>query len=188
VAVARRVVAMSEPLTDPNPMTDPNPVTYGSADGTVQNMRAGTSRDGDAWVSKIGYLFAAVAFGLLTAAALTYVSKSKFLDRAVRAEGTVVGVEVKTSRSSNSSRSTTSTYPVVEFQARNEQRVRFTPNTSMSNPEIGQRVSVLYDPSKPGDATLSGFGNLWLLPIILGSIGLFFAGFAVLILKVLRRA
>jgi hypothetical protein len=173
-----------------DPTTDPNPVTYGSTDGAVTDEVTSAARNlasGDAWVTKVGYLLAVIGVGLLTAAALTYVSKSKFVDRAVRADGTVVDVEVKSSRSSDGTRST-SRYPVVEFQARNEQRVRFTSSTTESNTNIGDRVTVLYDPAKPTDASLSGFGNLWLLPIILGSIGVCFAAFAVLILKVLRRA
>jgi Protein of unknown function (DUF3592) len=172
-------------------MTDPNPVTYGSTEGAVTDevtSTAGRLASDNAWVTKVGYLFAVIAVGLLTAAALTYISKSKFVDRAVRAEGTVVDVELKTSRSTDSSRRTTSRYPVVEFQARNEQRVRFTSSASKSGASVGDRVTVLYDPSNPRDASLSGVGQLWLLPIIFGGIGIFFAGFAVLILKVLRSA
>jgi hypothetical protein len=173
-----------------DPTTDPNLATYGSADGeatdsAVTSLRAGS---GDAWVTKVGILFAVIAVGLLTAAALTYISKSRFVDRAVRAEGTVVDVELKTSRSTDTSRLTTSRYPVVEFQARNEQRVRFTSSSSMSGASVGDRVTVLYDPAKPRDASLSGVGQLWLLPMILGGIGIFFAGFAAVILKVLRSA
>jgi hypothetical protein len=58
----------------------------------------------------------------------------------------------------------------------------------MSSVSVGQQITLLYDPANPRDTTLSGFGNLWLVPLILGAIGVFFAGFATLFIRATRRS
>lgn len=37
---------------------------------------------------------------------------------------------------------------------------------------VGQEISVLYDPANPGDAEVNSFGTLWVLPGILGLVGI----------------
>jgi hypothetical protein len=66
----------------------------------------------------------------------------------------------------------------VSFTTANGKEIQFKSSTG-SNPALhstGDRVEVLYDPDDPGDAELSGFFDLWLLPGVVLFIG---AGFVV---------
>ena len=71
-----------------------------------------------------------------------------------------------------------STYlPVVEFTTPDGQRHKFK-GTVASTPveyRLEQKVSVLYNPNNPADATLNSFFELWLLPMIFAIIGGIFA-------------
>jgi len=72
-------------------------------------------------------------------------------------------------------------YPVVRFAAR-DGRVREVQMAEGSDPpsyEVGDEVTVRYDPEKPLEARIDSFGSnalLWILPGITGILGLAFAG------------
>lgn len=72
-------------------------------------------------------------------------------------------------------------YPVVRFSDR-DGRLRNVQMTEGSDPpsyEVGDQVTVRYNPEKPLDARIDSFGSnalLWILPGITGILGLAFAG------------
>lgn len=101
-----------------------------------------------------------------------------------RAEGTVTDIKVS---SSSTSTGGTSYYPIVSFRARNEQMYTFTPNSSDSELKIGDKVSVLYNSSNPGEARIDSFWNLWGVGLLLLLMGLIFAGAGVGIAGPIRR-
>jgi hypothetical protein len=37
--------------------------------------------------------------------------------------------------------------------------------------EVGERVTILYDPTSPKEAKINSFGELWLWPLLLGILG-----------------
>ncbi len=63
--------------------------------------------------------------------------------------------------------------PQVEFTSKDGSTHEFTSHTgsSMLPFEVGDEVTVLYNPENPNHARLDWFPALWLLPILLGGIG-----------------
>lgn len=121
-------------------------------------------------ITVIKYAFTLVGIGLLVGALLLFRSTSSFVDRAARAEGTVV--DLVTSRSSDS----TTYRPVVQFVSQSGQAVEFTSSSGSSPPSYsrGEQVEVLYLSSDPQDAKISGFFDLWGGSTILAGLGSLF--------------
>jgi len=63
--------------------------------------------------------------------------------------------------------------PVVEFQTRDEQMVRFTDGigTYPAEYEVGTQVNVLYDPQDAQSARANSWKRLWFGPTLITSIG-----------------
>jgi hypothetical protein len=122
------------------------------------------------------WLFVAIFGGIgvvfVIIAAWMLVSTIQFRERAQSTEGVVV--ELVSRRGSKGG----VTYsPVYEFKDRNGGQHRVQSSTS-SNPasyDVGERVTVRYDPARPGDARIDGFMDNWFLPLIFGGIGSIFA-------------
>jgi hypothetical protein len=119
----------------------------------------------------LGFLVCGI--GLLTSAGV-YLSRTRvFLAKAKETTGEVVALkEVPPTDTGESP-----TYrPVVLFQVGPRPPIRFE-SIAHSNPsqyKIGDSVPVLYDPESPYDARIRSFTSLWLLPLILGGLGLIF--------------
>jgi hypothetical protein len=72
-------------------------------------------------------------------------------------------------------------YPVVRFSDRDGRRrnVQMTAGSDPPTYEVGDEVTVRYDPEKPLDARIDSFGSsalMWILPGISGFLGLAFGG------------
>ena len=122
-----------------------------------------------------------VAFGVFFAAGLALLAGSGYsflhtraaIARAVPAEGTVV--DLIASRDSDGD---TMYYPRVRFRTGAGDLEEFTGGVG-SKPaafDVGEGVRVLYDPERPGDARIDTFFQLWFLPLLLGGMGIVFAG------------
>jgi succinate dehydrogenase/fumarate reductase cytochrome b subunit len=79
-------------------------------------------------------------------------------------------------------------YPVVEYVSADGRghTVQLTEGSSTPSYEIGDEVTVLYDPEHPLDARIKSFGSsalMWVLPSITGILGL---GFLVAVIVVRR--
>lgn len=59
--------------------------------------------------------------------------------------------------------------PVIEFVATNDQMYSFEGDTASDPPayEVGEEVSVLYDPTNPDTAQINKWGERWLFPLII---------------------
>lgn len=99
----------------------------------------------------------------------------------IQAEGTVIGLVE--SRDEDG----TSYAPLIRFQTQGGREIEFKSSYSSNPPQykVGQKVTVLYPPDRPGEAQIKGAGNL--LALIFGLVGgfelllgLFFAGKALL--------
>jgi len=68
-------------------------------------------------------------------------------------------------------------YPRVRFVTPSGDVIEFTSLNGSNRPafEVGEAVSVLYDPASPGNARINSFFQLWLLPMVLGGMGSVFA-------------
>jgi hypothetical protein len=67
-------------------------------------------------------------------------------------------------------------YPRVRFVTQSGDTIEFTGSNGTSPPafEVGETVSVLYDPISPGNARIDTFFQLWFTALILGFLGLVF--------------
>jgi hypothetical protein len=59
--------------------------------------------------------------------------------------------------------------PVIEFTANNDQKYTFDGDTASDPPayDVGEEVSVLYDPKDPETAQINKWSERWLFPIII---------------------
>ena len=89
-----------------------------------------------------------------------------------RATGTVIDLERRHDSDSGS------TYrPVVEFHDARGTRHEFVGSVGSSPPAYsrGETVSVIYDPTAPGQAMIDGFMDRYFLPLVFGGMGGVFA-------------
>ncbi|WP_435736246.1 DUF3592 domain-containing protein [Cellulosimicrobium sp. PMB13] len=135
----------------------------------------------------VGGVFAAVGLGLVVAAVVIGCSTYSFQQTAERTTGTVVDLDVRWG-SHGSRSSSRAEYPVVEFEADGQRYTVVSAVTGTSHPEIGDDVTVLYDPADPSDARLDSGPLNHALEVILGGAGVVFAGFgSSLLVRGLRR-
>jgi hypothetical protein len=128
----------------------------------------------------LGAIFGLVGAGLLAAAIVIYAGNRSFEQHARRAAGHVVSLEP----SQGSDRSLTY-LPIVQFTAEDGRTIEFSSGVSSNPPayDVGEEVSVLYDPAKPTDAKIDAFWQVHFVTVVLGGIGsLFFIVGAGLIL------
>ncbi len=81
-------------------------------------------------------------------------------------------------------------YPVVEYVSADGRphTVHMTEGSSAPSHEVGDEVTVLYDPEHPLDARIQSFGSsalMWILPGITGILGLGFLGAVLIVRKVM---
>jgi len=81
-------------------------------------------------------------------------------------------------------------YPVVEFVASDGKRrsVQMTEGSSSPSHEVGDEVTVLYEPDHPLEARIKSFGSsalMWILPGITGVLGISFLVAVLVVRKVM---
>ncbi len=121
---------------------------------------------------------------LLMGGILTY-QEINFLHTAVETAGTV-----KEIASYTGSKSGKQYYPVVEFRSEDGRLYTFKSNHSAAEPEyqIGQTVTVYYNPAEPAEAQIEGMTELLLMGLIFGGIGLIFCSIGgIVIILYIRR-
>jgi hypothetical protein len=124
-------------------------------------------------------LLAIVSVGLMFLSARSYVGTRDFLDSAARADGRVVKM-----RNAGGVH-----YPVVSFSD-SSGTVHILESATGTNPpayQLGDSVIVLYSPSKPVDARIQGFGDLWFRTVLQSGIGLAL-GIVSVLLWIFRRS
>jgi hypothetical protein len=134
---------------------------------------AKTVRSAPAWLFTA--IFLAIGLGLLGGGIYSFVSTRAFLDNAVSANGAVIDLEAHW----DSSDSSYTYYPRVRFRTENGEVHEFTGDVG-SNPaafDVGEDVSVLFDPANPSVARIDSFTQLWFTSLILGGMGLVFSIF-----------
>lgn len=106
---------------------------------------------------------------MLVGAYFWYQSTASFIDSAEEGSGTVVGLV--------RSGSDDVTYrPEVAFTTIEGEEVRFISTTGSSPPSynVGDKVTVLYEPQNPINAEIKDFVSLWLGPLVVGGMGFIF--------------
>lgn len=124
----------------------------------------------------IRWLLLLLGLGLLAGAGFLASRTSAFVSSAANAEGIVVDLESSTSTDSDGRRSSAA-HAVVEFSPAGAPARRLRSSVDSSPPafDVGERVTVLYDPANPARARIRATFELWGGPIILGGIGGVFA-------------
>lgn len=117
-------------------------------------------------------IFLLCGLGLLCATALNLARTRAFLRTAAEAAGEVIGHEEEPACEPGDPR----TYRSVVAFTVGARSLRFSSQAHSHPPEhaVGDAVRVLYDPARPGDARIRSFTGLWLLPSILGGLGVVF--------------
>jgi hypothetical protein len=127
----------------------------------------------------VRYLFGLVGAGLLIGALLLVQNTRSFLADAVSAQGVVLEL---VGRSSSDSSGTSYTYaPMVQFETTEGRAVTFVSSTSSNPPSyrVGETVEVLYPADEPERARLHGWFSLWGAAAILGGMGTVFSTISV---------
>jgi hypothetical protein len=122
----------------------------------------------------IPLVFLACGIGLLIGGFVSVARTRAFIAKAVETTGEVVELEEEPATEPGEPL----TYrPVVSFVLDSKQRVRFKSMVHSNPPayDVGESVSVLYEPNRPHEARIRSFTSLWLLALILIGLGLIFS-------------
>ena len=111
----------------------------------------------------------ALGAALLAGSAYMYADTRELISTAVKAPGTVVDFEWRSSKGGSSD------YPVVEFVTASGEIRRFT-TSGAGDFARGESVEVFYDVSDPANARVNVFIELWLGSLALGAFGLLCLG------------
>jgi len=118
-------------------------------------------------------VFLAAGLGLLAGSGYSFLHTRAAISGAIPADGTVVDLIASTDSDGD-----TMYYPRVRFRTGTGDVEEFVGGVG-SKPaafDVGEGVKVLYDPERPGDARIDTFFQLWFLPLLLGGMGIIFAG------------
>jgi hypothetical protein len=131
-------------------------------------------------------IFAAVGALMLVIALISMVSTVRSLAREASAPGLVVDMTLRQSYDSETRVTSEYYYPVVQFDLNDgtPKRVQLSEGSWPPEYEVGQPVTVLYDPEKPLDARIKSASSTflkWILPGVTGVVGVVFLGFTYLI-------
>ena len=116
-------------------------------------------------------VFTVVGIGLMAGGFFAGLKVHRFLEAAVSADGTVTGNVRAHGHRGNVF------YPRVRFSTTDGQQISFVSGVG-TNPAlygVGDPVPVIYDPHDPDHASIRSLVTLWLLPMILGGIGVVFS-------------
>lgn len=116
-------------------------------------------------------VFVLVGAGLVVWGVISYNTTRTFVDRALSAPGRVVDTRRYETRGTSDSRDTI--VSVVAFSTPEGREIRFEgPDmNTMASPELGEEVTVLYDPENPTQARVDSFVGLWFVSTLLLVIG-----------------
>jgi hypothetical protein len=72
--------------------------------------------------------------------------------------------------------------PLVRFRTQDGRTIKFTPSIAMRPApyQVGDRISVLYEPDRPKQAQINRFVYLWFYPIMFITFGFFTMGMGLL--------
>jgi hypothetical protein len=115
----------------------------------------------------MGLCFGISALGLIGGAVWAYFKQRQTLESRVATTGTVVELTTQVTQRSNIF------CPVVEFTTVTGEKIRFTSafGSRPAGHEVGQSVNVRYQAADPQKAEIESTLNRWLVPLILGLMG-----------------
>lgn len=135
----------------------------------------------------VGGIFGLVGVVLLAVGIALAVSTAGFRASAERTDGTVVALTEHTSRSTDGRRSS-AWYPTVEYTV-DGRRYAFESSVGADPPAYaeGDTVPVAYDPAEPAEAQIDTFWSAYLVPVIIGGLGIGFTPLGTVLFVIGRR-
>lgn len=119
-----------------------------------------------------GFVFSILGISALAISGISYQTTRDFIATANTAEGTVMTLEKSSSSTSKPNRNA-KFHPVVHFTTTTGETIQFRSNFG-SYPAAyrpGDKVSILYPPDNPQQATINSFFPLWFLTLIFAILG-----------------
>lgn len=132
------------------------------------------------------FIFGALGLLLAGGALANIIGTFRFLWRAEKTDGTVVGYKTKTVTSGKHRRRARTVYmPIVEYAPNkiNNQKIKINSTVGSSPPayNIGEIVTVYFLPRNPHRGKLNSFWELWFFPLVVFFIGCFICFFSYVI-------
>lgn len=119
----------------------------------------------------IGLIFVVVGIGLVVGSIAAVSRTKRFLATAQETRAEIVGMEMRSG--TNSSRTY---YPILRYKTRTGATQEVVSSVGSNPPRYkeGESVPVLYDPAQPTNVRIHSLANVWILPMVLGGIGVIF--------------
>lgn len=122
-------------------------------------------------------LFGCVGIGGLVMGSFAYHKTNQFVASAEQTDGKIVGIEVQHAKSGTGRNQSTSYYPRFTFQTKSGEPIEVLSSTGVSNVSTysrGEIIPILYDPSRPMDAKINTFFQIWASTIIFFAVSMAF--------------
>ena len=161
-------------------------------DAEFAEMQAKVEEGGISGEKIILGVFTGVAVLMLLIAGLSSVSNILKISREEQAPGQVVEIVSRREYVNEEDRVLEEYYfPVVIYVSSDGRphRVHMSIGSSSPSHEVGDEVTVLYNPEQPLDARIQSFGSsalMWILPVITGILGIAFLGAVLIVQRVLQ--
>lgn len=138
----------------------------------------------------IVWVFTGVAALMLMIGGISTVTTLQKLGREESVPGIVVEVVERKHVDAETDNVSYYYYPVVDFKPKDGKRRTIQLNEGSNPPsqEVGDEVTILYEPEHPSDARIKSFGSsalMWILPSITGIVGFGFLGAVLVVQKYL---
>ncbi|HMJ68890.1 MAG TPA: DUF3592 domain-containing protein [Cyclobacteriaceae bacterium] len=136
----------------------------------------------------LGGIFSSIGL-LLLVLAVWFGNKSySFLEKAVPVPGIVKDFTETKEYNKEERREYTLFWPIVQYHYEGRDYT-WKSNVGSSSPsyDIGNQIPLLIDPAKPGDPEEDSFFSNWFLPLLLGAVGMVFAGVGIIVLRSFRN-
>jgi len=136
------------------------------------------------WIARRAWLICGL--GALATGCGFAIYRSVWLSRAVSTKGTIVSVSEIPDQQNNA----VNYAPTFTFKAADGGTYAVTSDVATNPPsfEVGEEVRIWYIGSNPRSAEIDSFWQLWLVPVVCGGLGIFFAGAGYLLLRYERRS
>ncbi len=137
----------------------------------------------------VGIIFMSIGGIILAVVAYLAVSNYKFAQRALPVKGKVVDYNHYESPNSKGGGSTLMYTPIFEYSFNGKPyQYKSSTSTSSQEYEIGETVEILVDPLEPQIPLINTFWEKWFLSVLLGFMGVLFAGMGYLAFRVFGRS
>ncbi|MBI2330783.1 MAG: DUF3592 domain-containing protein [Chloroflexi bacterium] len=160
-------------------------------DAEFEQLQKETQQINGVTAEKISvWVFTGVAALMLMIAGISTVTTLQKLGREESVPGIVVEVVERKYVDAETDNVSYYYYPVVDFKPKDGKRRTIQLNEGSNPPsqEVGDEVTILYEPEHPSDARIKSFGSsalMWILPSITGIVGFGFLGAVLVVQKYL---